>query len=100
VEKLAELRPEVAATGHGVPMYGEQMRQELEQLLCEWDRVAKPSYGRYVHQPAVTDQHGIVSLPPPVADPNLGVVLAGAAAAGVAWLFLSGLSRSRPGSGT
>jgi len=30
VRRLAALRPEVAATGHGLPMAGERMRQELD----------------------------------------------------------------------
>src|SRR5438874_3379386 len=30
VERLAQLRPNVAATGHGLPMYGERLRQGLD----------------------------------------------------------------------
>ncbi len=76
IETLAQLRPSVAATGHGRPMYGERMRQELAELLRNWDQLALPSQGRYLRRPAVTDQHGVVSLPPAVPDPQL-MALAG-----------------------
>jgi len=63
VETLAGLRPDVIATGHGKPMYGEQMQQQLMQLAIDFDRVAIPSRGRYVPEPAVTNEYGVVSLP-------------------------------------
>jgi len=46
VELLARLRPNIAATGHGIPMYGEIMRQQLDALARDFDRVAVPSHGR------------------------------------------------------
>jgi len=75
VETLARLRPEVAATGHGIPMRGERMRAELDALLRDWSRVAVPPQGRYVQEAAVTDAQGVVRLPPPVPDPNVPVVV-------------------------
>jgi glyoxylase-like metal-dependent hydrolase (beta-lactamase superfamily II) len=83
VVALAELRPNVAATGHGLPMYGERMRAELETLAREWDRLAVPAHGRYVRQPAVTDERGVVAVPPPVTDPQL-LAVAGLGIAAVA----------------
>ncbi len=74
VEMLANLRPDVGATGHGVPMYGERLRQGLDDLVRNWDRVALPPQGRYVHQPAVADESGVLFVPPPVPDPQLTVV--------------------------
>lgn len=74
VEMLAQLRPNVAATGHGVPMYGERMRQQLDRLVRDWDRAAVPSHGRYVHQPAITDERGVVSVPPAAFDRQLAVL--------------------------
>lgn len=71
VETLGRLRPNLAATGHGIPMSGERLRRELDALLRQWDRVAVPARGRYVHHPAIADQHGLVSVPPPVADYQL-----------------------------
>jgi glyoxylase-like metal-dependent hydrolase (beta-lactamase superfamily II) len=36
------LEPDVLATGHGVPMHGESMREELHDLVGEFNRVAVP----------------------------------------------------------
>ncbi len=88
VRELADLRPEVAATGHGPPLYGKVMRRELEDLAENWERDAVPSHGRYVCRPAVTDEFGVRSVPPPVRDPQLwGLV--GAAAAGLGIYLLN-----------
>jgi len=67
VEELAELRPSVAATGHGIPMAGERMLHELDHLVREFDEIM-PSDGRYVRQPALADERGVVMIPPPVHD--------------------------------
>jgi glyoxylase-like metal-dependent hydrolase (beta-lactamase superfamily II) len=48
VEKLAALRPEVAITGHGLPITGPDLREGLMRLANEFDEVAVPSYGKYV----------------------------------------------------
>ncbi len=92
VERLAALQPEVAATGHGLPMRGPALRDGLDRLAREFDRLAVPEHGRYVRQPAVTDERGVVSVPPPVPDP-LPKVVAGVAAAAVAGWALSALGR-------
>ena len=63
-ETLAALQPKVVATGHGKPMEGQQMQQELMRLAAGFDRKAIPAHGRYVPGPAVTNEYGIVSLPP------------------------------------
>lgn len=75
VETLARLQPSLAATGHGIPMSGERLRRELEALLRQWDHVAIPANGRYVRHPAITDQNGLVSVPPPVLDYQLLAVV-------------------------
>ncbi|KZE69218.1 MBL fold metallo-hydrolase [Fictibacillus phosphorivorans] len=49
VIKLASLEPEVAATGHGIPMNGEQLHQELNKLVTEFDQIAKPKHGKYLN---------------------------------------------------
>lgn len=84
VELLAGLNPTTVITGHGVPLGGERLKRGLHDLLRNWDRRV-PHYGRYVGHPAVTGRRGVLSVPPPVADPNvLPVVAAGlAVAAGV-----------------
>jgi glyoxylase-like metal-dependent hydrolase (beta-lactamase superfamily II) len=94
VEALARLRPEVVATGHGLPMVGESMRRQLNALVRDWYRQAVPSHGRYVRRPAVTDERGVVEVPPPVYDPQLLAVAGVAAAAGLMVLAGAG-SRAR-----
>jgi len=93
VAALAALRPEVAATGHGIPMTGEDMRRQLDSLVRDWDRLAVPRQGRYVRQPAVTSAAGVVRVPPAVTDPQL-LALAGVGVAALAGLALMrGLSK-------
>ena len=81
VERLAALRPEVALTGHGRPMRGERLRRDLDWLAGNFERLAVPASGRYVREPAVADERGVLSVPPPVADPLPKVVAVAAAAA-------------------
>jgi glyoxylase-like metal-dependent hydrolase (beta-lactamase superfamily II) len=69
VERLAALTPERLATGHGPILQGVEMQRGLSRLAREFERLAVPPRGRYVHQPAVTDRSGVVWLPPPVPDP-------------------------------
>jgi glyoxylase-like metal-dependent hydrolase (beta-lactamase superfamily II) len=92
VKRLEALNPSVAATGHGLPMRGEQLARQLEALARDFNRIAVPANGRYVRKPAVTNAHGVVEIPPPVSNP-LPKVLAGlgiAALVGVAVaVFLS-----------
>lgn len=94
VQELAWLQPSVAATGHGVPLRGEAMRQELATLAREFDSRAVPEHGRYVDQPAVADASGVVSVPPaPKVVPS--VVLLGLGAAVAAGLLLGSRPRRR-----
>ncbi len=88
VQRLADLNPEVLATGHGDPLRGAAMRDELRALAGEFERREIPSYGRYADRPAITDEQGIVSLPP---DPLPKVVAGMALAAGLTYA----LSRRR-----
>jgi len=52
VRYLARLEPEVALTGHGMPMAGERMRTALHALASDFRRVAVPPDGRYTEDPA------------------------------------------------
>lgn len=63
VNALADLSPEIVATGHGKPMAGYEMRQQLMDLALNFSDRAVPRYGRYVAEPAVTNRDGVVSLP-------------------------------------
>ena len=88
VGRIAALEPEVLATGHGEPMAGVEMRRDLRALAARFQEVEVPMLGRYAKEPAITDERGIVRLPP---DP-LPKVMAGAALAAVlAW----GLARQK-----
>lgn len=66
VIKLAALDPEVVATGHGKPSSGEEMRVELNNLSRHFDQLAVPARGRYVNEPALTNENGVIYLPPPI----------------------------------
>ena len=81
VQALAALDPQVIATGHGAPMHGPAAAQALRDLADHFDELAVPKKGRYVNQPAVADERGTVSVPPPVSDPFPKVLLGVGAAA-------------------
>ena len=69
VRRLNDLQPSRAGTGHGMPMVGGELHRELERLATHFDQLAMPEHGRYVPQPARADERGVISVPPPVADP-------------------------------
>jgi glyoxylase-like metal-dependent hydrolase (beta-lactamase superfamily II) len=75
VAALAALEPLVAATGHGRPMAGEQLRDGLTALIDNWDTVAVPRGGRYSQHPAITNEDGFVCAPPPVPDYRVAALL-------------------------
>jgi glyoxylase-like metal-dependent hydrolase (beta-lactamase superfamily II) len=93
VELLASLEPEIAATGHGPPLRGPQMREGLRRLSRHFHELAVPKHGRYTHRPAITGPYGLVSAPPPV-GPTARQAAVGAALIGIAG---AALMRSRRG---
>lgn len=66
VQKLADLRPNVAGCGHGVPMSDGALADRLERFA---DRFRRPRHGRYAAAPAEVDEEGVVALPPAPFDP-------------------------------
>lgn len=90
VEMLNAMRPSVAATGHGVPMGGLRLQNELGELARRFDEFAVPPHGRYVNAPVFSDDKGVLAVPPPVSDPamKVGAVVALAAVAGAAFWFV------------
>lgn len=84
VRELAALSPRVIATGHGLPVAGEEAEVSLRSLAQHFDEWARPASGRYVHQAAVTGPGGVVSLPPARKGKAVPVIL-GAAALGAVW---------------
>jgi glyoxylase-like metal-dependent hydrolase (beta-lactamase superfamily II) len=105
VRQLADLDPRVLVAGHGRPMRGPALERGLRRLALDFDRVARPRFGRYVQQPAVPQAGGAFSLPP---DPlprmigrALGVAVAGYAVSR-AWRARGGRAwplPERPGQG-
>ncbi len=88
VETLAALEPEILATGHGHVLRGAAMRAGLRDLADRFDSLM-PDHGRYIPYPAVTDERGVVHVPPRVGlAPNQVAAAAaiGAAALAVVWL--------------
>lgn len=71
VEVLAELEPEIVAAGHGQPIK-ENTAARLRVFAVNFQ---KPAHGRYVDQPAIADENGIVAVPPPVADPVRNILI-------------------------
>jgi glyoxylase-like metal-dependent hydrolase (beta-lactamase superfamily II) len=90
VGRLAALQPEVLATGHGEPLRGAEMRAALRDLAAHFERQI-PRIGRYARQPAVTNERGLVSLPP---DPLPKLAAGVAVAAGLACTMA--VKRRRP----
>jgi glyoxylase-like metal-dependent hydrolase (beta-lactamase superfamily II) len=86
VQVLADLRPEVAGTGHGRPLRGAVLRADLADLARHFTERALPRHGRYVSRPATAGLDGVISLPP-ARGPGLGLV-AGLAVVGVTGALL------------
>jgi glyoxylase-like metal-dependent hydrolase (beta-lactamase superfamily II) len=49
VKKLQALYPEIAITGHGSLIEGEELREGLKKLVDEFDNMAVPAYGKFVN---------------------------------------------------
>ncbi|ALJ01360.1 MBL fold metallo-hydrolase [Rufibacter tibetensis] len=99
VRKLADLNPAVAASGHGLPMRGLELRQGLDELARLFDQLAIPNKGRYVPEPAITDESGVVQLPPTVNN-TVPKVLATAGLVALAGLATYALTKQKKRSGT
>ena len=94
INALADLHPLVIASGHGIPMSG----PELPGLFRAFaDDFMSPLHGRYVAEPAITDENGIVFLPPPAPDPlpKYAAVMGIAAATLVAAYVVGARQRKR-----
>jgi glyoxylase-like metal-dependent hydrolase (beta-lactamase superfamily II) len=45
---LAALRPKIAITGHGVPVEGPWLDENLDKLVSNFETIAVPDYGKFV----------------------------------------------------
>jgi glyoxylase-like metal-dependent hydrolase (beta-lactamase superfamily II) len=82
VKLLADLEPDIAATGHGKPMAGDELRRSLRHLAQHFNELAVPGSGRYVEDPALVNYEGVQYLPPPHTR-NLIIAVAGITTAAV-----------------
>ncbi len=76
VDKLAALTPNTAATGHGVPMRGKELKQALQHLQNNFYADAVPQHGRYIPNPAIANSNGVIYVPPKKINKNELVVTA------------------------
>ncbi len=81
VQKLADLRPNVAGCGHGRPMCDGGLPDRLKIFA---ERFRAPRHGRYAAAPAVASEAGIVRLPPAPFDPVPIATAAALLATGIA----------------
>jgi glyoxylase-like metal-dependent hydrolase (beta-lactamase superfamily II) len=63
VHNLAALRPKILAPAHGKPMEHRELASKLNNFAKQ---ISPPDFGRYALEPALTDENGIVSLPPKI----------------------------------
>ena len=90
VETLATLSPRTVAAGHGKPVAGAEIAEDLQRFA---ENFLPPSHGRYSARPAVADERGVVEVPPAVPDPLPKQLLVASLVAGGAYLALRGLRR-------
>jgi glyoxylase-like metal-dependent hydrolase (beta-lactamase superfamily II) len=94
IGRLAELEPAVVAAGHGLPISGGGVEEELHDFV---ESFAPPSRGRYLVSPPLAGEKGVEWLPPPAADPYARGFAAGAAIASGALLIAAARrGRSKP----
>ena len=93
VKLLADLRPFTIACGHGTPMSGGKAVMQLAELATNFPF---PRRGRYVREPALSDERGLVRVPPRPPDPLPGVAIGlGIAAAAGAMFALAARRRKQ-----
>jgi glyoxylase-like metal-dependent hydrolase (beta-lactamase superfamily II) len=62
-KSLADLEPSIIAAGHGKPMSGPSLQDDLQDLVEHFDTKAKPAKGRYVNEAALTNEEGVMYVP-------------------------------------
>jgi glyoxylase-like metal-dependent hydrolase (beta-lactamase superfamily II) len=92
---LANLEPEIIATGHGRPMRGADMRKSLHSLVNNFKQSSIPSAGRYTRQPALMDDSGVVHIPPKNINGSTAPTLKVLGVAAVVLLMMMLLKKSK-----
>ena len=82
LRQLVDLEPLTLACGHGIPMKGGEVAENLATFARHF---SPPKRGRYVPEPAYTDERGVDALPPPPADPIPYLLAAGVAGLALAF---------------
>jgi len=95
VELLARMDIEVAATGHGIPMHGDELRRQLADIAARFDAVERPKVGRYVKEAATSDGSGVRYLPAPLVSPWVKNLAIGGAVLGLLVLAAGGKNGKR-----
>jgi glyoxylase-like metal-dependent hydrolase (beta-lactamase superfamily II) len=85
---IASLKPTTVASGHGAPLRGEDMPERLAELARDFDERIRPKRGRYVRQPVITNEQGVVYIPPPAGARVPWGTVTGVAAAAIAGTWL------------
>ena len=63
VTTLASLKPALLGAGHGEPMQQRSLAEDVAALARDFHDRVRPTHGRYVNHPAITDDDGVVALP-------------------------------------
>lgn len=82
---LADLEPVIVGAGHGLPISGADTPQKLREFFHSF---SPPSHGRYIPEPARSDETGVTFLPPAPPDPLPRNAAIGAVAGALAFAFL------------
>ncbi len=96
LQELADYGPSAAITGHGPPMRGPRLQEELRRLASHFDEWARPAHGRYRDRPAITDRTGVVDVPPPAVSAR-SVAITGLAIGAAVGLAVALSRRGRGG---
>lgn len=88
VATLAALKPATIAAGHGPTLRGEGLARRTEELARDFDARARPRRGRYVRDPVIANEDGVVYVPPPARRGVPWATVSGVAAAAVAGTWL------------
>ena len=64
IRMLADMEPSIVATGHGKPLKGMFIKWALHDLADHFKEKVVPKQGRYAREPALTDDLGVIKVPP------------------------------------
>ena len=93
VRKLADLQPRIVAAGHGPVMRGREMQLELQNLADNFAELAVPGSGRYVCNPVIAGESGIIYTPPFKSNVSFKVTVIAIAAVLTGFIAARQLSR-------